>query len=92
MDRGTLRAVLVAVLIFIALCAARDLVSPPDPNKPRNGIIGWILRGVVWHTIWGEPETPDEAPSDGIKEHSPLAAPSRAIAGGQELPDYAKGW
>lgn len=88
MDRGTLRAVVVAVLIFIALCAARDLVSPPDPNKPRNGIIGWILRGVIWHTIWGEPETPANEP----ERNTPAEAPRRAVARGEKIHDYAEGW
>lgn len=96
-DRKTVRAVVVAILVFLALCAAQEFAGPPHPDRPRRGIIGWVLRGVVWHLIWGEPTpvnpaTPDEAPVDEPKRNTPAEAPRRSIAGGQAIPDYAEGW
>lgn len=88
MDRKTVRAILIAVVIFFALDIYVSWRSGPQPpDKPRNGIIGWLLRNAIWHTIWGEEQAPDEP-----KRNTPAEPPRRSIAGGQEIPDFAEGW
>lgn len=83
------------LVVAISLSLVRDFVnefSGPDGGRSPPTFWGNVFRWVLKKTVFEDPQAPNEAPSDGIKKHSPLAAPSRAIAGGQELPDYAEGW
>lgn len=86
MDRKTLTAVLLAIAVFFALSLADAIgKTPQPPDRPANGVIGWVFRWVIYQTIFGD------APAAPSPVQSLPQAPRSAIAGAERI-DHGKGW